>query len=77
LAVTITLYFATPSPLFHFDDHLSHPVESQFFNVIPGLTKPAPYLIRGDPLPTGWQEYFWTGFPLEFIPMKIGAVMTA
>jgi hypothetical protein len=29
--------------------------------VIPGLTKPAPYLIRGNPI-------FEAGFPLEFIP---------
>ncbi len=36
--------------------------------VIPGLTKPAPYLIRGNPV--------FSGFPLEFIPMKIGAGMT-
>jgi hypothetical protein len=38
--------------------------------VIPGLTKPAPYLIRGNPI-------FEAGFPLEFIPLKNGAGMTA
>ena len=34
-----------------------------------GLEEPAPYLIRGNPP-------FSTGFPLEFIPMKIGTGMT-
>jgi hypothetical protein len=36
-----------------------------------GLDKPAPYLIRGNPV------FFKSGFLLEFIPMKIGAGMTA
>ncbi len=38
--------------------------------VIPGVTQPAPYLIRGNPLPTGRQECF-NGFPLEFTPYLI------
>jgi hypothetical protein len=37
--------------------------------IIPGLTR--------NPLPAGRQECFQSGFPLEFIPMKIGAGMTA
>ena len=43
--------------------------------VIPGMTKPTPCLTRGNPLPTGRQEYF-SRFLLEFIPMEIGAGMT-
>ena len=52
-----------------------------------GLEEPAPYLIRGHPdvVPTkvgnhlkDWVPVFTgnPGFPLEFIPMKIGAGMT-
>ena len=47
--------------------------------VIPGKTKPAPYLIRGNPVFENWFPAFagtTSGFPLEFIPVKIGAGMT-
>jgi hypothetical protein len=44
--------------------------------VIPGLTKPAPYLIRGNPFFENWfpaSAGTALGFLLEFIPMEIGA----
>ena len=47
--------------------------------VIPGLTKPAPCLTRGNPVRQDWFPAFagtTSGFLLEFIPTKIGAGMT-